>query len=260
MGHQVTSSLATSLPGSFVLAERRMYRRYEFSALVKIGKPLEGSDAFPVPECMEAHVSDLGKRGCFVTTAETLPVGANVSARIIQEKKTCDVRARVVYSLAGHGMGLLFTDAEPEQLRIMEGWLAASREASWFASTRRRSQRVVMRVPVKIVAAPEARDTFEEDTHTMVINAHGCSLALSRQVHKSDQLLLRNLQTAAMQECTVVHVGDLEEGRREVAVEFLVPNPSFWQVMFPPEDWTPGVTHVKKRVLQPIRRTANAQA
>ena len=89
-----------------------MHRRYEFSALVKIGKPLEASDAFAVPECMEAHVSDLGKRGCFVTTTETLPVGANVSARIIQEKKTCDVRARVVYSLPGHGMGLLFTDAE----------------------------------------------------------------------------------------------------------------------------------------------------
>ena len=48
----------------------------------------------------------------------------------------------------------------------------------------------------------------------MVINAHGCSLALlSRQVHKGDQLLLRNLQTAAMQECTVVHVGDAEGGR-----------------------------------------------
>lgn len=246
MGHQIASSLATNLPGSFALAERRMHRRYEFSAVVKIGKSLQPGDAFPVAESMEAHVSDLGKRGCFVRATETLPVGANVCARIIQNKKTCDLRARVAYSLAGQGMGLLFTDAEPEQLRVLEGWLAASREASWFASTRRRSQRVVMRVPVKIAASPEARNTFEEDTHTMVINAHGCSVELSRKVQKGDQLLLRNLQTAAMQECTVVHVGDAEGDQCEVAVEFLVPNPSFWQVMFPPQDWTPGVTHVKR--------------
>ena len=259
MGDQVTSSLATGLHDTFVLAERRMHRRYEFSALVKIGKSLAGSDGFSAGS-VDARVSDLGKRGCFVNTSETLPVGANVCARIIQDKRSCDVRARVVYSLAGQGMGLLFTDLEPEQLRILEGWLAASREASWFASTRRRSQRVVMRVPIRIFTIPETRTAFEEDTHTMVINAHGCSFSLSKRAEKGDLLFLRNLQTSAMQECTVVHVGDLEEGRREVAVEFLVPNPSFWQVMFPPEDWTPGVTHVKKRMPQPIRHTADVQA
>jgi hypothetical protein len=144
-------------------------------------------------------------------------------------------------------MGLMFTDADPEQLRILETWLAASREASWFASTRRRSQRVVMKIPVKVFSAREANSPFEEDTHTLVINAHGASFLLSRQINKGEQLFLRNLQTSAMQECTIVHVGDPQGNSLEVAVEFIVPNPSFWQVRFPPEDWTPGIAHVKTR-------------
>ena len=158
-----------------------------------------------------------------------------------------EIRARVIFSLPGHGMGLMFTDADSEQLRTLEQWLAASREASWFASTRRRSQRVVMKIPVKVFSTRDSSAPFEEDTYTLVINAHGASMLVSKHLPRGSQLLLRNLQTSAMQECTIVHSGDQQAGRFEIAVEFLVPNPSFWQISFPPVDWTPGTVHVKAR-------------
>jgi hypothetical protein len=227
--------------------DRRMHRRYEFTATIEIGESSHASGDAQNAGRIEARVSDLGKRGCFVDTPHPFPVGAIVTARITQGKKSCDVHARVIFSLAGQGMGLMFTDADPEQLRILETWLAASREASWFASTRRRSQRVVMKIPVKVFSAREANAAFEEDTYTLVINAHGASFLLSRQINKGEPLFLRNLQTSAMQECMIVHVSDPQGNSLEVAVEFIVPNPSFWQVRFPPEDWTPGIAHVKTR-------------
>jgi hypothetical protein len=233
--------------GGPAFTDRRMHRRYEFTAAIEIGESSRVSGDAQSAGRIDARVSDLGKRGCFVDTPHPFPVGAIVTARITQGKKSCDVHARVIYSLAGQGMGLMFTDADPEQLRILETWLAASREASWFASTRRRSQRVVMKIPVKVFSAREANSAFEEDTHTLVINAHGASLLLTRQINKGEQLFLRNLQTSGMQECTIVHVGDQQGNCVEVAVEFIVPNPSFWRITFPPEDWTPGIAHVKKR-------------
>ncbi len=227
--------------------DRRQHRRYEFTAAIEIGESVgEGGEAQKAQR-IEARVSDLGKRGCFVMTPNPYSVGAIVTALLTHAKNSFHVRARVIYSLQGQGMGLMFTDADPEQLRTLDGWLAASREASWFASTRRRSQRVVMKIPVKVFSSRESAAAFEEDTHTLVINAHGASMLVSKPMRKGEQFLLRNLQTSAMQECTVVHVGEPQQSRVELAVEFLVPNPSFWQISFPPVDWTPGTVHVKAK-------------
>jgi len=46
-------------------------------------------------------------------------------------------------------MGLLCTTIEPEQLRTLETWLNESRETS-LAANRRRSQRVLMTIPVRV--------------------------------------------------------------------------------------------------------------
>jgi hypothetical protein len=238
---------ASPQPPRPTFTDRRQHRRYEFTAAIEIAESTGEDGETRKAERIEALVSDLGKRGCFVNTPQPYPVGATVTARITHAKDSCTVHARVIFSLQGHGMGLMFTDADPAQLRILDGWLLASREASWFASTRRRSQRVVMKIPVKVFSSRDSAAAFEEDTHTLVINAHGASMLVSKPMRKGEQFLLRNLQTSAMQECTVVHVGDPQQNRVELAVEFLVPNPSFWQISFPPVDWTPGTVHVKAK-------------
>lgn len=228
--------------------DRRTHRRYEFMAIIEIDDARQGSGDIQKTGKIEARITDLGKRGCFVDTRIPFSVGTIVKVRITYRKQSCEIDARVIYSLAGHGMGLMFTDADPEQLRVLDAWLAVSREASWFASARRRSQRVVVKVPVKVFSAPEANVAIEENTHTLVVNAHGASFLLSKRVNKGEHLIVRNPRTSATQECTIVRIGDQQGDRIEVAVEFLVPNPTFWQIAFPPEDWIPGGTHTQKPI------------
>jgi len=37
----------------------------------------------------------------------------------------------------------------------------------------------------------------------------------------------------------VVHVDRFPGEQTQVGVEFMLPNPTFWRVAFPPKDWTP---------------------
>ena len=88
-----------------------------------------------------------------------------------------EARARVVYIQPGKGMGLMFTAVEPEQLGTLNTWIAESRETSWLAANRRRSQRVLMKIPVRVSGQAGAALLFEEETHTLAISAHGALIA-----------------------------------------------------------------------------------
>ena len=136
-------------------------------------------------------------------------------------------------------MGLVFTAIEPEQRGILETWLAESRETSWLAANRRRSQRVLMTIPVRLSGSTGAGSPFEEKTHTRAISAHGALILVSAQVYRGQRLTLSNLQTKAALECVVAHIDKQQNDHPQVGVEFTLPNPMFWHVAFPPKDWTP---------------------
>jgi hypothetical protein len=55
-----------------------------------------------------------------------------------------------IYCQLSKGMGLVFTAIESQQLPTLEAWLTESRETSWLAANRRRSQRVLMKIPVRV--------------------------------------------------------------------------------------------------------------
>jgi hypothetical protein len=70
------------------------------------------------------------------------------------------------------------------------------------------------------------------------VNAHGALVELAAAVEEGQKLLLKNSQTNEKQE-SIVKLVSAGEGRNfNVAVEFTTPNPDFWSVNFPPEDWT----------------------
>ena len=115
-------------------------------------------------------------------------------------------RARVVYIQPGKGMGLMFTAVEPEQLGTLNTWIAESREISWLAANRRRSQRVLMKIPVRVSGQAGAALFFEEDTHTLAISAHGALMLVAAPVYRGQRFTLSNVQTNAALECVVVHV------------------------------------------------------
>ena len=108
------------------------------------------------------------------------------------------------------------------------------------ASDRRRSQRVYLRIPIAVIAPGPDKKMVREQTHTVVVNAHGALIRLELKVREGQTIILQNPETAEEQTCRVIRVksGTLADGKVEVGIEFLRPAPKFWRVAFPPEDWT----------------------
>ncbi len=79
----------------------------------------------------------------------------------------------------------------------------------------RRSQRVLLRIPIQVKGLPEDGIPITEDTTTVEVNAHGA------------------------QDCRVVHIKEIHDVKNEVGMAFSFPNPKFWNIEFPPEDWKP---------------------
>jgi PilZ domain-containing protein len=238
---------AENLPGSSVAlsgADRRIHPRYEFTAAVEVVAAESGAR-------IATRVRDLSQQGCYVDTSDALPLGTVTDVRITKGAQLFEAQARVVYSRAASGMGLMFTSIEPERICTLETWLAESRETSWLAANRRRSQRVLVTVPVRVSGQSGAGSPFEEETHTRAISAHGALLHVSTQVYRGQRLNLSNVQTKAALECIVAHIDRRQSDHPHVGVEFMLPNPMFWHVAFPPRDWTPRHPDAKSGVKPP---------
>jgi hypothetical protein len=107
------------------------------------------------------------------------------------------------------------------------------------ASPRRRSQRVLMQVAVRVRGNSAQGKSFEEETETLAINAHGALVLLNARVTSGSKVMLQHKRTQEEQECHVVFLGPVRSGKAEIGLEFAAASPSFWRVAFPPEDWTP---------------------
>jgi len=213
-------------------ADRRSHPRYAFTAAVEVIATEPG-------ERLKTRVRDLSQQGCNVDTDNPFPLGTVTEVRIRKGAESFEAHARVVYIQPGKGMGLMFTVVEPGQLATLNKWIAESRELSWLAANRRRSQRVLMKLPVRVSGQGGGPLFFEEDTYTLAISAHGALIVVAAPVYRGQRFTLSNVQTKAALECVVVHVDKALGEPTRVGVEFMLPNQTFWRVAFPPKDWTP---------------------
>jgi hypothetical protein len=97
----------------------------------------------------------------------------------------------------------------------------------------------MLRFPVRVSGQNAVGSQFEEETHTLAVNASGALVLLSVSVRKGQLLKLLNTATGVNAECVVAYLGQRKGDLWEVGVAFSLPNPKFWQVAFPPRDWTP---------------------
>jgi len=104
---------------------------------------------------------------------------------------------------------------------------------------RRRSQRVLLRIPIVVIARDGDKQMAREESRTLVVNAHGGLISLNLHVRVGQVIILQNPESSEEQSCRVIRVNPAPEGRTEVGVEFVKPAPHFWRVAFPPEDWVP---------------------
>jgi PilZ domain len=104
---------------------------------------------------------------------------------------------------------------------------------------RRRSQRVLMQVGVRVRGTDTQGKVIEEETETLAINAHGALILLQARFTSGSVVQLHHNKTQEDQECHVAFLGPVRAGKAEIGLEFSTPNPQFWRVAFPPEDWSP---------------------
>ncbi len=221
-GPQITAGLRS---------ERRSQLRYSFSAPATLVEEVSGKR-------IEGCVNDISREGCYVDTKTCFPMGTMAKIRITQEAQRFEAQGKVVFNQDGKGLGLAFSAISSTQLPILEGWLATSRETSWAAANRRRSQRILIRIPVRI-AAPQGTDpVFKEESSTLAISAHGALILMTERTKKGQRLILSNVHTGSSAECVVAHIGDIHESRTQIGVAFVLPSATFWHVHFPPTDWT----------------------
>jgi hypothetical protein len=106
---------------------------------------------------------------------------------------------------------------------------------------RRRSERVILRMSVLVVAENEDRKQIEEKAETQVVNAHGGLLRMRQHLHVGQSFLLNNPQNSMEMSCRVVRTEEDGLDFFRVAFEFDRPTANFWPVVFPPADWVPSL-------------------
>ncbi len=104
----------------------------------------------------------------------------------------------------------------------------------------RRSERILLDVPVVICGESAEHPTFREETFTVTVSAHGALLMLAAKVRLGQKLIVMNPQNWDERSATVAYLGPDRAGLAQVAVEFAEPSPQFWAVDLPPADWQLG--------------------
>jgi hypothetical protein len=101
----------------------------------------------------------------------------------------------------------------------------------------RRSERVLLDVPVVIKGNSSDQRPFREETYTVTVSAHGALLMLEAKVALGQNIVVMNPKNWDEREVKVAFVGPDRAGMAQVAVEFAQPAPEFWSLDAPPASW-----------------------
>jgi hypothetical protein len=104
---------------------------------------------------------------------------------------------------------------------------------------RRRSQRVMIQVPVTVMltVGGEKKSLL---AHTVSVNIHGAMILCKRSIDAGTTVEVVNDRTRQRVPARVARAPREGPGGHLVPVEFDQPNPNFWQISFPPDNWKPA--------------------
>jgi hypothetical protein len=101
-------------------------------------------------------------------------------------------------------------------------------------SQKRRSDRLMVRIPLSISGLTEKGEPFECHGHAVDVNRFGARIRLERPVPVADKVVLTNLENNLRGEFRVVKVLETTaEGKTALGVETLGNYPTFWGIAFP---------------------------
>src|SRR5258708_22918941 len=87
-------------------------------------------------------------------------------------------------------------------------------------NAQRRSQRVMIKVSVMVLAEEADKKSVSEETRTVTVNAHGAMILLGLKVSIGQLLTLHNSRTGEEVACRVVYLSPHEEENRQEHVDF----------------------------------------
>ena len=101
---------------------------------------------------------------------------------------------------------------------------------------RRRSQRVIIRVPLTLLIT-ENGQPVKVPAFTVAVNIHGAMIVCKRSVDADKPLEVVNDRTGQKIASRVTRaVRESAEGFL-IPIEFVTAAPNFWQITFPPANW-----------------------
>jgi hypothetical protein len=104
---------------------------------------------------------------------------------------------------------------------------------------RRRSQRVIIRVPV-MLELTKLGQVVKIPAHTVAVNVHGAMVLCTRSLDSGAEVVILNERTNQRASARVTRTPrDSAEGFL-IPLEFSKPFPMFWQISFPPSNWKPS--------------------
>jgi len=115
--------------------------------------------------------------------------------------------------------------------------------AEMLPQNRRRSKRVRARVPVRVRFQDVNKVSIAEDSHTVIVNDHGALILLAATLKVQQIIRIENLAQGKELLCRVAALGPSFMGKTQIAVEFIMPMPGFWDA--PPEPKTEFKSNAK---------------
>ena len=106
------------------------------------------------------------------------------------------------------------------------------------AEERRRSQRVIIQVPVTLEVTVAGKKMAVKAT-TASVNDRGAMLLCTKNFPVETKFDLVNERTAQKQSCRVTRMAIENPQGYLIPVQFAAAAPGFWHISFPPTGWKP---------------------
>jgi hypothetical protein len=98
-------------------SERRRSPRYQFTADTEITEVASNTR-------LGGRTSDLSMSGCFLDMVNPSPEGTEIRVTVHHASASFTALGRVVFVFPNVGMGVVFTNAQEDQLAVLQKWLA----------------------------------------------------------------------------------------------------------------------------------------
>jgi hypothetical protein len=103
---------------------------------------------------------------------------------------------------------------------------------------RRRSQRVIIRVPLSLEVNLHG-EMVTVVANTVAVNVHGAMVVCARTFDAETKIEILNERTRERASARVTRTPRESAEGFLIPLEFTSPSPSFWQISFPPSNWKP---------------------